>query len=337
MEAQKAERQREVAKLERQLIALDAQTREIIGRAPDASKLQTAAATGQRLMAQIADIEAQTLAAEDAVQAAAGEAKASSEAAADLALVAGQLRTEVDTLAKLLKPAGDDGLPPILDQIAVAPGYEMALAAALGEDLEVPVVTPPLVPPPVHWRLNAAQASDAALPRGIEPLLAHVSGPAELTRRLRQIGIVSQADGSRLQPRLTPGQRLVSRQGDIWRWDGFVAAAQNAVAAAGRLAERSRLGALSEQETQARYTAETARMAFAQVGRALELALRAAAPVALALALAGIIMGWLSRAGSSLPFVALALPIRCLLGIALVLLSVVPLVATLSSAWGTLN
>ena len=71
----------------------------------------------------------------------------------------GQLKTEVDTLAKLLKPAGDGGLPPILDQIAVAPGYEMALAAALGEDLEVPVVTHALVPPPVHWRLNAAQAT----------------------------------------------------------------------------------------------------------------------------------------------------------------------------------
>jgi flagellar biosynthetic protein FliR len=82
---------------------------------------------------------------------------------------------------------------------------------------------------------------------------------------------------------------------------------------------------------------ETANRAFAQIGHALELALRAAAPAALALALAGVILGLLSRAAPSLPFVALALPIRCLLGIALVLLSVVPLVATLSSAWGTLN
>ena len=51
-------------------------------------------------------------------------------------------------------------------------------------------------------------------------------------------------------------------------------------------------------------SAESATMAFEQVGRALELALRAAAPVALALVLAGIIIGWLSRAASSLPFVA---------------------------------
>ena len=82
---------------------------------------------------------------------------------------------------------------------------------------------------------------------------------------------------------------------------------------------------------------ETANRAFAQLGHALELALQAAAPAALALALAGVVLGLLSRAAPSLPFVALALPIRCLLGIALVLLSVVPLVATLSSSWGTLN
>ena len=55
---------------------------------------------------------------------------------------------------------------------------------------------------------------------------------------------------------------------------------------------------------------ETAELAFGQVGRALELSLRAAAPPALALTLAGVVLGWLSRAAPSLPFVALALPIR---------------------------
>jgi flagellar biosynthesis protein FliR len=80
-------------------------------------------------------------------------------------------------------------------------------------------------------------------------------------------------------------------------------------------------------------SAETAKMAFAQVGRALELALRAAAPVALALALAGIIMGWLSRAATSLPFVALALPIRTVIGVVLLLLGLVTLFMTFSTVW----
>jgi flagellar biosynthetic protein FliR len=78
---------------------------------------------------------------------------------------------------------------------------------------------------------------------------------------------------------------------------------------------------------------DTANQAFAQVGHALELAVRAAAPAALALALAGIVLGLLSRGTPSLPFVALALPIRWLLGIVLVALSLAPLVATFSTAW----
>ena len=47
-----------------------------------------------------------------------------------------------------------------------------------------------------------------------------------------------------------------------------------------------------------RATTETA---FAQVGQALELALRIAAPPALALTLAGIVLGWLGRAAQSFP------------------------------------
>ena len=80
-------------------------------------------------------------------------------------------------------------------------------------------------------------------------------------------------------------------------------------------------------------SAETAMMAFGQLGRALELALRAAAPVALALALAGIIMGWISRMGGTLPFVALALPIRTLLGVVLLVVSVFGLFVVFSGVW----
>ena len=121
------------------------------------------------------------------MQAAAADAKAKSEAAAETGLAAGQLKTEVETLAKLLTPAGDSGLPPVLDQIKVEAGYEMALAAALGDDLDAPVAPEA----PVHWRLNAAAEADPALPAGVEPLVAHVAGPPELTRRLRQIGVVA--------------------------------------------------------------------------------------------------------------------------------------------------
>jgi chromosome segregation protein len=255
-QAQLRERRERVLKLERQLVALDQQTREIVGRAPDASKLKVAAEAGQKLMAEIAAIEARTVAAEEAVQAAAADAKAKSDIAAEVGLAAGQLKTEVKTLAKLLKPAGDSGgLPPVIDRVKVAPGYELALAAALGDDLDAPAAKEA----PVHWRLNPASGPDPALPQGAEPLAAHVHGPEQLTRRLQQIGVVRRADGPRLLGLLQPGQRLVSKEGDLWRWDGFVAAMQGATAAASRLQERGRLGALAGQEELQRRAAQVAR------------------------------------------------------------------------------
>ena len=254
-ETQLRERKERVLKLERQLTALEAQTREIVGRAPDASKLKAAAEVGQQLMAAIAEIESQTVAAEAAVQAAAADATGKSELAAEVGLAAGQLKTEVETLAKLLKPAGDSGLPPVLDHIKVASGYELALAAALGDDLDAPTATEA----PVHWALNAATEPDPALPQGSESLETYAAGPKELARRLKQIGLVRRADGARLQQILKPGQRLVSIEGDLWRWDGFVAAAQGAIAAASRLQERGRLGLLAGQEEVQRRAAETAR------------------------------------------------------------------------------
>jgi len=255
LEVQLRERRERAAKLERQLVALEQQTREIVGRAPDASKLKAATEVGQKLMADIAAIEGETAAAEQAVQAAAAEAKAKNDAAAAAGLSAGQIKTEVETLTKLLKPAEESGLPPVLDQIKVASGYELALAAALGDDLDAPTDREA----PAHWGLSAGGASDPALPKAIEPLAARVNGPKELARRLKQIGVVRRADGPRLQQILRPGQRLVSIEGDLWRWDGFVASAQGAVAAASRLRERGRLGLLVGQEEVQRRAAEAAR------------------------------------------------------------------------------
>ena len=84
------------------------------------------------------------------------------------------------------------------------------------------------------------------------PLSAHVSGSALLKRRLDQIGLVDKADGARLQTELRPGQRLVSKTGDLWRWDGFVAAAEAPTAAAQRLAQRNRLAELDAELAEAR-------------------------------------------------------------------------------------
>jgi chromosome segregation protein len=150
---------------------------------------------------------------------------------------ADRIEAEVRTLEKLLHADAADLWPPIVDHITVAKGYEAALGAALGDDLEASIN----ISAPAHWSVLTPATSDANLPFGIASLAQLVSGPTALTRRLAQIGVVLRSEGAQLQSRLKAGQRLVSKEGDLWRWDGFVAAAEAPTAAARRLAGKNRL------------------------------------------------------------------------------------------------
>src|SRR5205814_9971604 len=78
---------------------------------------------------------------------------------------------------------------------------------------------------------------------------------------LAQIGVVSKERGAELVSQLKTGQRLVSLEGDVWRWDGFVAAAHAPTGAARRLAERARLVDIENELEQARIDATTKRQA----------------------------------------------------------------------------
>jgi chromosome segregation protein len=180
-----------------------------------------------------------------------------------------RLETEARTLTKLLGSASGGRWPPVVDSLAVARGWEPALGAALGDDLDAS--TEPAAP--AHWSGVAPAPGDPALPEGVESLATRVDAPAALARRLAQIGIVARADGGRLAPLLKPGQRLVSIEGDFWRWDGLVAAAEAPTPAARRLAEKNRLGDLSRDAEAARQAAE----AIKQEAAAARAAVRAAA------------------------------------------------------------
>ena len=96
--------------------------------------------------------------------------------------------------------------------------------------------------------LLPAYPEPALLPDGVEPLACSVQAPAALARRLQQIGVVADAEaGAALQPALRPGQRLVSRDGALWRWDGYGSAAGAASPASLRLRQRAQLEALRPQ------------------------------------------------------------------------------------------
>jgi chromosome segregation protein len=154
-----------------------------------------------------------------------------------------RLETEARTLRKVLDLDAQKLWPPVIDLLDVAQGYETALGAALGDDLDAPIDQAS----PIRWMGAAVDPGDPALPEGAEPLSAHVTAPPELARRLAQIGLVGRAEGALLARSLKPGQRLVSREGDLWRWDGFAAAAEAPTAAARRLAEKNRLTDIGRQ------------------------------------------------------------------------------------------
>jgi chromosome segregation protein len=128
-----------------------------------------------------------------------------------------RLETEARTISKLVNGETKNLWPPIIDGVTVAKGYEKALGAALGDDLDAPVDPSA----PMRWTNSGVTEGDPALPAGVEPLAAHVDAPSELTRRLAQIGVVPKERGAELVSQLKTGQRLVSPEGDVWRWDGF--------------------------------------------------------------------------------------------------------------------
>ncbi len=152
-----------------------------------------------------------------------------------------RVRAEIAALTDLLAGGTPGDWEPVLDTVQVDPGYETALGAALGEDLDAATTDEA----PKHWR-HLAATPGPALPPGADPLARFVRGAAALDRRLALIGVVeSAADGARLAPQLEPGQRLVSLAGDLWRWDGYTVKSGAPSAAAARLEQRNRLATLA--------------------------------------------------------------------------------------------
>jgi chromosome segregation protein len=182
-----------------------------------------------------------------------------------------RLETESKTLMKLLAYESKNMWPPVMDNITVEKGFEAALGAALGDDLDAPIDASA----PMHWMGAASDAADPKLPAGVEPLAKHVKAPPELARRLAHIGVVSRAVGPTLVAKLKSGQRLVSPEGDLWRWDGYTAAAHAPTGAARRLAQRSRLADIDGEMNAARVEVE-ARHQAAMSARAAMVAAAAA-------------------------------------------------------------
>jgi chromosome segregation protein len=180
---------------------------------------------------------------------------------------------EAAALARLAGTPADKAFTAVLDLVAPHPGLEAALAAALGDDLVAALDKRS----PAYWA--GAEAKAPAWPKGASPLADQVKAPAQLAARLAFTALVNAADGERLQGALPPGARLVSREGDLWRWDGYTQRAAAPRPAQARLEQKARLAALRTAIAELEPAAKTARGAHARAGgevTAAEAALRAA-------------------------------------------------------------
>jgi len=197
-------------------------------------------------MARSAEAEAETgiKAAQDAVEAAeqAVEAKQEAEQAAKGPADEAQdrlrtLETEIAGLTRLLRKAESSQSPPVVEQMRTRDGYEKAVAAALGDDLQAPTDRSASI----FW--GGSKVKTQPLPGYAKPLTDFVDAPGELAARLSQCGVVSRTEGEELASELEPGQRLVTLDGHLWRWDGFTRTPAAPIAAAERLEQQARLEA----------------------------------------------------------------------------------------------
>ena len=181
--------------------------------------------SAEELASRSVEIEQDALTAENRAAAARNQAEKARDEFENAKLSTRQISTEIQTLTKLLATDENPDWPPILENIKVKPGYETALGAALGDDLDA--TTNPDAP--AHWGANDGGNNGGLelppLPAGAEPLTGKVDAPDQIRARLSQIGIIDAGSGPALQKELRPGQRLVSKAGDLWRWDGFTALA----------------------------------------------------------------------------------------------------------------
>jgi chromosome segregation protein len=154
----------------------------------------------------------------------------------------GRLQTEARGLASLLVTNKREHAP-ALDKVCADKGYEAALAAALGDDLDA-ALDPKAAAYWAHPYWNGATPPAPTWPAGVTPLSNHVKAPEQLAARLALCGVADQANAAKLAQALPPGARLVTTKGDLYRWDGFVSRAEAPRPAAVRLAQRGRLAEL---------------------------------------------------------------------------------------------
>ena len=253
----------EVAQAQQRLVRLEseakrqAEAREALSAQGDADEAvrsaQRAVEAAETALADLrADLEARQAAKEDLARTRDEASSAAASARAELAGIEREhnaLRRDREARAK--QAANKHGLPAALDKVTAAPGYERALAAVLGRDAKAPLGSPGDSVEGRFWTGSTAPAKVA------DSLADHVPNcPAELAARLALVHLAEGDDGRALNP----GEWLVTRDGRLRRWDGFVARGEGAAEAA-RLEAENRFAELEAALPERQRAAEEAEQA----------------------------------------------------------------------------
>jgi len=242
---------------------LGAERARAAGSAVDPARLMAALAEADANARALADAAAQLGVARASVAQAAASAAAAREAEHRAEAAGTHLAAEAGALAEVLAGVDGERWPPVLDGLQVPVGLEAALAAALGEDL-LAAADPGA---PRHWR-SLPPLPVPGPPVGT-PLSDLVQAPPALARGLSGIRLVAdEGEGDAAQPGLLPGQCLVSREGALWRWDGYTVRAGTPAPAATRLRQRRRLAVLQAELREAEAVLSEVRSASAAAAEA---------------------------------------------------------------------
>ena len=107
---------------------------------------------------------------------------------------------------------------PVIDYLDFEDGYERAIAAVFSDELMASINEEHSS----YWR-SLDTLEEPSFEKEITPFSDLIKAPDNLKKRLNYIGLVKNKENIyQLQSNLKDGQILVTENGEVWRWDGYV-------------------------------------------------------------------------------------------------------------------
>ncbi len=123
-----------------------------------------------------------------------------------------------DNLSSVNEKTSSKNNNPIIDYLDFEDGYEKAIASVFSDELMASINEEQSS----YWR-TLDIGNIPKFPEIIIPFSEIIKSPDNLIKRLKYIGLIKNKENVLdLQKNLHPGQILVSENGEVWRWDGFI-------------------------------------------------------------------------------------------------------------------